>query len=316
MIGRYMPIMAPPKKHQPHVELEVAHPPLPQGGVLLVVGEGDADRLDLALLAAQAGQVADPGAHAVALVAVVVHHIPVQPGRQRREPGQAAEQGGVAALGWQGGGDEPAEAVPPDAERDDEQVDDEQEGELDADRGEVGQLQAAGDLARDHGDAHHHQQQQDGEQRHRGRVVLAGDAAVEQGEQPLGGGLGPATPDEGEEERDQRERNPQRGAWRHPAEAHDGHLAGGHHMTGELDVVEDLQQGRDGDDPADADEPEGADVQRAEQPLATADRDPERDQARAEDELDHLLAAEVADVEDLLGVGRSSTWSGCRTPSS
>jgi hypothetical protein len=34
--------------------------------------------------------------------------------------------------------------------------------------GEVGQLQATGDLARDLGDAHHHRQQQDGQQRHRG----------------------------------------------------------------------------------------------------------------------------------------------------
>jgi hypothetical protein len=158
-------------------------------------------------------------------------------------------------------------------------------------------------LARDHGDDHHHQQQQDRQQRHRGGVAWAGDAAGEQGVQSLGGGLGPAAPDEGEEDGDQRERHPQRGPWRDPAEAHDGDFAGGHHVAGELDVVEGLEQGRDGDDPADADEPQGADVQRAEQPLAAADRDPERDQARAEDELDYLLAAEVGDVEDLLGGG-------------
>jgi hypothetical protein len=40
------------------------------------------------------------------------------------------------------------------------------------------------------------------------------------------------------------------------------------------------------------------------QPLAAADRDPQRDQAGAQDELDHLLAAEVGDVEDLLGGGK------------
>ena len=251
----------PAEEDHPHVEPEEAHPALPQGGVLLVVGEGQPDRPDLLALAPQPGEVADPGAHAVALVPVVVHHVPVQPRRQGGEPGQAAEQGGVAALGRQGRGDQPAQPVPPDAEGDDEQVDDQQEDELDGDGGQVGQLQAAGDLARDHGDAHHHQQQQDGQQGHRGRVRGRRDLAVEQRVQPLGGRLGPAAPDEGEEQRDQRERDPQPGPGRYPAEADDGHLAGGQHVARELEVVEDLEQGRDGDDPADADEPEGADVE-------------------------------------------------------
>src|SRR4029450_3230602 len=230
-------------------------------------GEGQADRPDLLALAAHPGQVADPGAHAVALVPVVVHHVPVQARGQGGEPSQPAQQGGVAALGRQGRGDQPAQGVPPDAEGDDEQVEDQQEDQLDADRGQVGELQPAGDLARQHGDAQHHQQQQDGQQAHRGGVLGRGDLAGDEGEQPLGGRLGPAAPDEGEEQRQQREREPQPGSGRYTAEADDRDLAGGQHVAGELDVVEDLEQGRDGDDPAHADEAEGADVEGPEQPL-------------------------------------------------
>ena len=74
------------------------------------VGEGHPDGPDLLALAPQPGQVADPGAHAVALVPVVVHHLPLQPRGQGGEPGQPAEQGGVATLGGQGRGDRPHRA--------------------------------------------------------------------------------------------------------------------------------------------------------------------------------------------------------------
>ena len=69
---------------------------------------------------------------------------------------------------------------------------------LDADRGQVGELQGAGDLGRHHGDAEDDQQQEDGQQGDRGGVPVSGDAPVDQGEQPLGGRLGPAAPGEGE----------------------------------------------------------------------------------------------------------------------
>src|SRR4029453_5503765 len=136
---------------------------------------------------------------------------------QGGEAGQPAQQGGVAALGRQGRGDQPLQGVPPDAEGDDEQVQDQQEDELDADREQVGEFQPAGDLARQHGDAQDHQQQQDGQQGHRGGVLIRRDLTGDQREQPLGGRFGPAAPDEGEEQGDQRERDPQPGARRDPA---------------------------------------------------------------------------------------------------
>src|SRR5690606_40225771 len=67
-----------------------------------------------------------------------------------------------------------------------------------------------------------------------------------------------------------------------------------------LDVVERLQQRRDEDHPADADEAVLPDGLRAEQPLAAADRDAERDQA-GPDRVHHELARpDPADPEDLL----------------
>jgi hypothetical protein len=48
-------------------------------------------------------------------------------------------------------------------------------------------------------------------------------------------------------------------------------------------------------------EPQGSDVEGAEQPLAAPDRDAERDQARADHELDRFLGADPGYAEDLLG---------------
>ena len=113
----------------------------------------------------------------------------------------------------------------------------------------------------------------------------------DQREQALTSARRPSAEDEREVEDDERERDPELPAGRDAAPPDDRNLAGRHHVPGDLDVVEGLQDRGHCDHPADADEPVSADRLRTEQPLPAADRDAKGDEARSDDELDDLQLA-------------------------
>src|SRR5439155_186099 len=127
-----------------------------------------------------------------------------------------------------------------------------------------------------------------------GKLRRSPRAAEDEREEAFARSLRPTSPDECKVEQEHREGCPEPETGGHAAEGDDGSFTGCEGETPDFDVVEDLEDGGDEDDPPDADEAGRGPAHgtRADEPLAAPDGNAERDHARTEDVQEELLRAD------------------------
>src|SRR5438034_1355753 len=171
------------------------------------------------------------------------------------------------------GGHERCERVPTNRGGDHEDGDDDHRQEDEHDHEPVHDLQGPRNLSAEQGESGYAEQKAGPESLDGGKLGRSPRAAEDEREEAFARSLRPTSPDECKVEQEHREGCPEPETGGHAAEGDDGSFTGCEGETPDFDVVEDLEDGGDEDDPPYADEAGRGPAHgtRTDEPLAAPD---------------------------------------------